>query len=373
MTSKFSFSPEDLRKGFAIVKLVKPMTGDYVLKIAGGTMSIFSSDRRRFARAAVRSTGSDAPDGFASDEYFLPADRQTFFDSNLESVTVTVGDKGMVVKTEGSGQSRQASVKRRAELSRRPPMPAKASVSGTTVKAKAFEELIRQVSCSALVKETKTDEDMRVNQVHCYPEESCAVSNARFYATVAFLPGLSLDLSIVSADLPAIRSFCARLGDADVVVGRDKSHLFVSDPATGSCAAFSRYSSVRPPLSIVPEDGYDTIVALDRDQFVKSLTWCSMAVEGTQRISFRASGDKLSLMNGSQEVSSLPASFVAGEGLAADFPVKVLAGIVKYLGEGRAFLKYGHKDSPGVLEIAEESSDGVVRARHFISSMKERK
>jgi len=370
---KFSFLPEDLRKGFAVVKLVKPMTGDYVLKVSGGVLSIYSSDRRRFARAEVRPNASDAPDGFTSDEYFLPADRQSFFDSNLESVTVTTGDKGMVVKTEGSGQSRQASVKRRAELSRRPPMPARFAVSGATLKAAAFEELVRQVSCSALVKETKTEEDMRVNQVHFYPDESCAVANARFYATVASLPGLSLDLSIVSADLPAIRAFCARLGDADVVVGRDKSHLFVSDPATASCAAFSRYASVRPPLSVIPEAGYGTVVALDRDQFVKSLTWCSMAVEGTQRISFKASGGKLSLMNGSQEVSALPASFVAGSELNADFPVRVLAGIVKYLGEGKAFLKYGHKDSPGVLEIAEESSDGIVRARHFVSSMKERK
>ena len=252
-------------------------------------------------------------------------------------------------------------------------MPSRPHISGSTLRASGFEELIRQVSCSALVKETKTDEDMRVNQVHFYPDESCAVANARFYASVATMPGLSLDLSVVSADLPLIRSFCARLGDSDVVVGRDKSHLFISDPATGSCVSFSRVSSVKPPLHLAPEAGYQVIMSVDRDQFVKSLTWCAMAVEGTQRISFRASGEKMDLLNGSQEVSSLPVSFVAGAELSADFPVKTLGGIVKYLGDGRALLKYGNPKFPDVLEIAEESADGSVRARHFVSSMKERK
>lgn len=370
---KFTFSPDDLRKGFAVAKLVKPLTGDYVLKISGGKLSVLSSDRRRFARAEIRPISSDTSDEYSSGEYFLAADKQALFDSNLESVTVSIGDKDMVVRTEGAGQSRQASIRRRAELSRRPPMPSRPHFSGATFRASAFEELIKQVSCSALVKETKTDEDMRVNQVHFYPEEACAVANARFYATIASMPGLSLDLSIVSADLPLIRSFCSKLGDSDVVVGRDKSHVFVSDPATGSCVAFSRVASTRPPLHVIPEDGYSVIVAVDRDQLVKSLMWCAMAVEGTQRISLRVSGDRMSLLNGVHEVSSLPASFLSGDTLCADFPIKILGGIVKHLSEGRALLKYSHREFPDVLEIAEESPNGVVRVRHFISSMKERK
>ncbi|OPZ38439.1 MAG: hypothetical protein BWY99_01628 [Synergistetes bacterium ADurb.BinA166] len=370
---KLTFTPDSLRRGFAIAKLVKPLTGDFVLKVSGGSLSIFSSDRRRFARAEVLAVSSDAPDGYVSEEHFLPADRQSFFESDLDSVTLTVGEKNMSVKTEGSGQSRQAVVKKRADLSRRPPMPRAHSISGARVKASLFEELIRQVSCSALVKETKTDEDMRVNQVHFYPGESCAVANARFYATVALMPGLDLDVSIVSADLPSIRSFCARLGDGDVVVGMDKSHLFISDPSNRSYVAFSRFASSRPPLQIIPDDGYSVVMSVDRDQLVKSLTWCSMAVEGTQRISLRASGDRISLLNGSQEVSHLPVQFVIGDSLSADFPVKTMGGIVKYLGDGKALLKYGNKASPDVLEIAEESADGVVRARHFVSSMKERK
>jgi hypothetical protein len=370
---KLTFSPEALRKSLSVMKLVKPMSGFYVLKVESGTLSMFSSDRRRFARAEVQASSSDLPDGFVSDEYFLPADRQSFLETDLDSVSFILAEKGLTVKTEGAGQSRQAAIKRRGELSKHPPMPARPKLSGTLVNGARFEELIRQVSCSALVKETKTDEDMRVNQVHFYPSESCAVANARFYATIAFLPGLNLDVSIVSADLPAIRSFSGRLGGDSLSVSTDKSHLYVSDPASGSFVAFSRYSCPRPPLEIIPDDGHPVVMSVDRDQLVKSLSWCSMAVEGTQRITVDASDGRMSLLNGKSEVSHLPVRFERGESLKADFPAKTMFGIVKYLGEGPALLKYGQPSSPTTLEIAEESPDGDVRARHFVSSMKERK
>ncbi len=108
---KFSFSPEDLRRAFAVAKLVKPMTGDFVLKVSGNRLSVFSSDRRRFARAEVTPSSSDADPSYVSDEYFLPADRHSFFDSNLESVVISTSEKGLTVKTEGAGGSRSSSAR----------------------------------------------------------------------------------------------------------------------------------------------------------------------------------------------------------------------------------------------------------------------
>jgi len=375
---KFQFNPEDLKRSLGIAKIIKPVTNDLVLKVSGGVLTIYSYDKRRSARAEVRPIGSDAPDGYSSDEYFLPVDRTAFLDSELASISISITEKGMMVKVEGDGQSRQASIKKRAELSKRAPLPQRFTASGVQVKAKHFEELVRQVSCSALVKETKTDDDMRVNQVHFYPDQSCAVANARFYATVAKLPGMALELSIVSADLPAMRTFCSKFGDGDIIVGQDKTKLYLQDPISNSSVTFSRIASTRPPLALLPEDGWETVVAIDRDQFAKNLSWCSNVIEGTQRLGVKALADSpdgsgfMELLNGKQEISRLPIKFRQGRELRADFPVKILASIVRYLGEGQASLKFAHPSSPTILEICEESQDGAVLARHFVQSMKER-
>lgn len=374
---KLEFDPADLRHGLSIAKLVKPMTNDYVLKVVGGNLVIYSYDKRRCARAEVRPLKA-IPDDYMSDEHFLPAERSAFLDSELTAVTITINDKGMLVKTDGGKQSRQATIKRRAELSRRPPMPPKPPlVAAATLGAKEFEELLRQVSCSALVRETKTEEDMRVNQVHFYPDKQCAVANARFYATMATLPGLTADISIVSADLPLMKSFCSKFGDKQIQIGQTQKHLFIADPHGGSHLLFSRVAAVKPPLSLLPEDGHEIVVSVDRDQFAKCLSWAAMAIEGTQRLTVVALAETdgsamMEFINGKQEISKMPVEFKQGKRLSADFPVKYLAGIVRYLGEGNASLKYSHPAAPTVLEIAEQSPEGSAKARHFIQAMKER-
>ena len=375
---KLEFNPDDVRHGLARAKLVKPLTNDFILKIMNGNLVVYSYDKRRCARAEIRPINAIASD-YESEEHFLPADRQAFLDSGLSALSLSVTDKGMLIKTSEGKQSRQATLKKKAELSRRPPIPPRPSLQASaSFLAKDFEELLRQVSCSALVRETKTEEDMRVNQVHFYPDESCAVANARFYATTATLPGMNVDLSVVSADLPLMKSFCSKLSDRNVEVGQDSKHLFVIDPNTGSYLTFSRVASKKPVLSLLPEEGHEIVIEIDRDQLAKCLNWAAMAIEGTQRLTLLAiaegtDGDGImEFINGKQEISKMPVKFRTGKRLSADFPVKYLAGIVRYLGEGNACLKFAHPSSPTVLEITELASDDKSKARHFIQAMKER-
>ena len=54
---KFQFQPEDLKRALGTAKIIKPVTGDYVLKFSGGLLSIYSYDKRRSARAEVKHSG----------------------------------------------------------------------------------------------------------------------------------------------------------------------------------------------------------------------------------------------------------------------------------------------------------------------------
>lgn len=375
--AKFTFTPEDLRRGFNVAKLVKPVSGDFVLKMDSGRLVVASSDRRRFSRVEVTPSRSDDP-SFSSDEFFLPKDRLALFDTELTQVVLSVTEKGLNIKAEDGGQVRQANVKRRQENSRRPAMPPRPPTAGTRIFAKHLEELLHQVSCSALVKDTKTEEDMKVNQVHFYSEECLASSNARFYGSVSHLPGLALDLSVVSSDLPALISFCARSKDDHVVFAQSGTHLVLTDPGTDSSLVCSRIASAKPPIQLLSEDGYASVIRVDQAQLKKSLTWATMATDGTQRVTVEASaGDggqiPLTVSSGGQELSRLPAEFESGSSMKADFPVRYLAQIVGYLSEGRTVLRYGHRRAPNVLELCSDSDSSPVRSRHFLTSMKDRK
>jgi hypothetical protein len=374
---KFSFSPDDIKRGFNLAKLVRPMTGDYVLKINGAVLSVLSYDRRRFCRADIRALDTDAQDDYVSDEFFLSADRQTLFDAKLSSMSVSVTDKGLNIRASEEGQSRSAVIRRRPDNSRRPKVVLRnLPAGGTVTQAKLFEELLHQVSCAALIRETKTEEDMKVNQVHFYPDQGCATSNARVYASAAFLPGLILDLSIISADIPTVRAFCTKSKTENIIVGQSPSHLFLADSDSNSYLMLSRVATTKPPLFIVSEDEYTVELELEKTQLTSSLSWAKTAIEGTSRLSLavvRTADDSGSLdmsANG-QEISSIPVKFRKGKELRADFHVPTLFNIASAVNCDSIIMRYSHPKVPTLLELtAAKPSD--VPARHFIQCMRAR-
>jgi hypothetical protein len=377
--AKFGFNPDSLRRGFALVKQVKPATGDFVLKFISGIFVIYSADKRR--RCRVEIPPIDIIEDFDSDDYYLPMDRTSLFEIDLEKVSISITDKGMVIKSEGSGQSRQATVKKRLDNSRRATIPPRiVDISDndiSTMPKKVFDELLRQVSCSALVKETKTEEDMKVNQVHFYPNHSMAVSNARFYASFVHSHGLSLDLSIVSADIPIIRNFCSRVSGDKISVGQTNRELVILDPITRSSIGFSRVSCTRPPLQILSDDGFSVEVSVDASHLSKSLSWCAMALEGTSRLSIetKSNGDAnfLVLSSGGNELSRMPVNTMNGYGIKADFPASILMNLCSSVDSDNIILRYKHKSQPTILEIRGALTEShPVIARHFVQSMKER-
>lgn len=381
------FAPGDLHRAFAIAKLVKPQTGDYVLKVQGRTLSIVSYDARKYARAEIKADEvKSLPDDFVSDEFFLSDDRKTLLDTDLQQMEIKVTDKGMnlVARDADKTKERKAVIRRRPDNSRRPRLPKRLEVDrdlAMTVKASVLEDLLRHVSCSALVKETKTEDDMRVNQVHFYKDHECVYANARSHATVVRYPGLNLDCSIVSSDIPLIKQFCAKLGDEEVLFGQDKTHVYVQDPRTGSCVFASRVNAKRPEFSPVgfEEELFSTVISIYGDELNTSVGWAVTAVEGTSRITFATAPptreDKgnadLVLSADGEVVSKFPVTVEKGA-LRADFHIGCMSSIATYLAHEDAIIRYAHKTNPTVLDISMVSKVSKVRVRHFIRSMKEK-
>lgn len=366
----FSFLPEDLRRGFAAARIVKPETSDFTLKFSESGLTVFAYDKRRFAKVLVSPQSTDARPGWTSDDFYVTADRVSLFESNLTSAVISVNEKSLTVTAEGEGQTRKASLKQRAVRSRRPPVP---SIPDLPVVLEAessvLELMLKHLTCSALVNE-KGEQDMRVNQVHFYPESSCAFANANVYATVAFLEGMEVDLSLVSVDLPLIRSFCSK-ATGRVSIHQDTNRLFVRDVGTGSCLAFSRVSGKKPPLVILDESGFQHSVRIPREPLVQGLNWSAVAMEGTQRLSIgftQSAGTwELTMSHGTQELTRIPVGDVVGGSFSADFPCRHLASLVQSV-EGDVLFCYKHKDSPTLLGIR-AADPGRIKSMHYMQSM----
>lgn len=379
---KFKFAPEDLRRCFAIAKIVKPQTNDLCLRFASNRLILFSADKRRFVRAETFADPLDKiPDGYISDDFYITVDRTALFDSDLDSVTINVNDKSLSIHTHNSEQIRQATLKKRSTSSRRPPIPPR-PVAGDSlsVSVSDFDLLLKQVSCSAMVRETKTEEDMRINQVHFYKDQGCAISNARYYGSIAFLPTFRSDISLVSNDVPIVKGFLAKCGSDSVSIFQDSARLYLEDPRTGSVLALSKVNGNRPPLSVTDRSKFRTLVVADQEKLAQSLEWALLALEGTQRVSVRTTRStvdgkegNLELQAGNQELSKIPISIIEGDGIQGDFPARFLASIIRYIGGGEVAIRYGHPDAPTILELSQHPDRDPVRAYHYLQGMKERK
>ncbi len=377
---KFVFDAERLKRAVGMAKSVKPETGDFCFKFSAASLSMFSYSKRSYVLVVVPfSAVPDVPTDYLSDEFYISEDRIAVFDTELETVHVNVGDKSMTIKVEGGGSSRSASLKPRAVRSRRPPVPGLLSVPVLfEIDSSKLDVLLHQASCSASVKETKTEDDMRVNQVHFYSDSRCAVSVSRFSGTFVGLDSLALDLSIVSSDLPEIRRFCSKCVSDVVSIHQDADRLYVRDPSSGSFMAFSRVAMKKPPYQAMPASGFSESIVIEKSSLNKCLSWASLTLDGTQRVSFNfsrttGSGGELELKNGSDEISKLQCQYEQGDGFRADFPVKHFLSILSYMDDS-VRVEYGHPDmsSLACLSPAVDLSAPDVRARHYLLSMVKR-
>ena len=385
MTAKFTFSASCLKHGLSLAKIVKPSSGDFMVRFGKTGATFYSADKRRITLVNIASDSVlDVDDGWLSDEYCVPAVKMSLFDSKLETVTFSVSDSGMTVKASDGHQTRRATVKRRSDSTRRNVIPVLKHGNLSLIDPKKFGKLLRVVGCSALVRETKTEEEMRINQVHFCSEQESAFSNARYHASIATLKGMNLDLSIIGSDIPSIRSFCAKL-DGKVGLFQDKNKLYVVDVLTNSVFIMGRVLAAKSDFDF-PTDEFSIEMTFSREKLLSGLDWALTALDGTQRLSCEVE-DGLMKMSNKGEIFSMPVVFVRGSSFRADLPAKFLRTAVEHTDSDDVVIKFGHEKFPTIMEVSdrigadkigqsEEEGEGkegsCVHIRHYLQIMKTR-
>lgn len=373
--AEYSFARETLKRGLNIVKTIKPAVGDFSFSFSESGLTLFSYDNRRFVRAEVTpAESSDIQSGFSSDEFYIFIDKVAVFDTELDNILISVNESSLDLKASGGGQTRRSTLKKRSTKNRRPPVPKFPSLDFTQIQKTSFDELLRTVSCSASIKEGKTEDDMRTMQVHLYGN-GYATSATRYHASYASVDGLNIETSIISADIPIIRSFLSKVSCETIGFAEDKDRIYFSDISTRTFLALSKIASDKPQFQSLGGN-FNTHVLVDQDLFLRNLRWASMVVERTQRVTLRAHKSDPDTDSGflvisfqKQEADGIPVTFVNGKNLEVDVPIDKLTHIVGYT-EDKVSIKFGHSQNPSILEVSSQSDKLLVKSSHYLASMK---
>lgn len=364
---KVVLSAEQLKKLINTTKIVKPMSGDYVLKVSDGKLHLCSSDKRHISYSVVQ---CDAPRSFESEDAYLSTDRLSIIEPKSDSVTFNFADTGLTVKQ----GDKSATIRKRSDASKKKRIRYCLPDKNFSINSKKFDSILKAAGVSASVKDTKTEEQMRINQVHFYSKDHAIVSNSRFYASCVNYDSLTVDLSVVSSDIPILRNFCQKVGGENQIdVSFDERNLYLSDPTTGSYVQSQRVKCNVPPYSHFV-DSYSVTCEVNPSLMKENVAWAMTALEGTNRISFRAMNvgpdgkGYISISTPKEELCRFECRFLSGNEIIADYPLNILSSVVSNFDSGTMKLKFGHFSVPTVLEI--EVDDGEVIGRHFIQSMK---
>lgn len=369
---KLKFNPEEMKSALNSARLVKPSSKDITLRIRGKSLHIISQDLRSRSVSIIRAIDSDFDDNYSSEDYYLSLDRHSILEANLNSVAISETDKGLSIKYEDGPNIRQAHVRKRADNARRNRVGEVIfPENGHDLNSKDFCKLLEFVGCSALVGDTKTDQDMKMNQVHFFKEESCAYSNARTYASIAFMPGIPFNISIVSSDLPQIRAFCSKIDD-DVSIHFDEHRIYFFNKSKTRLLTCTQVKTSRPPLTIYSENLYNTEILCEYETLNESINWAITSIEGTNKVGLKSINNSgsifIDLIGPTGQISRFPSVFVKGSNLLVDVHIDKLSQIVRHVGDN-VIIKTDHPILRDTIEVCNKP-DSRVRVRHFLKCMR---
>lgn len=363
MTAKLQVDSKLLKTGLTIAKIVKPVLQDFSLEISSAMIRIWSLDKRRSTIAHVPFSGIIDQ----TEEFIIPVDRTSLLDVESNLCTISLTDKGAVVKYVDEGKSRTATIKRRSPGARRPLPPSVPDFSvAPRLRSKVFSRILNQVSASAQVKQTKTDEDARINQVHFYGASRVVTSNARYFASVVRHESIDFDMSVVSSDIPFIEGFLARCDE--VAVCQDASRIYVVNPLNSDFLSFTKVTGARPEYKAVSVEDPAVSIKIGLEDLKNLLTWSSQAIDGTPRCTVSWEPGALVCSYNLGELGRTAIEYDGPSG-RVDLPISTLITVVGYLEGTEVDLKFGIPSMPNVLVISQTFPDGTTSS-HFLAAMR---
>lgn len=361
--SKVTMDSTALKKAVNLAKIIKPEFNDLCFSFSFNALKIFSYDRRK---RIVCNLGLDSD---LKDEFYLSIDKVSLFDIASDSIEFAITDNQIKIKSKTGSNAKQATLKRKSSKIKRLPIPVLPTVDFCQIEKKVLTQILSAVSAAALIKETKTDEEMKINQIHFYRDHQSVFSSARYYGSYVFSSHITFDLSIVSSDIPYIRNFLSKISSDLIKIYQSPTGTYFADDSN-SFLFLGKVNSQRPTFSTYEFSEFKHQIKVPKTNLKEQLEWADKAVDGTQRISFIVNGSKLYLKNASEEIAEMDIDQVSDSNFSTDVPISYLSKLAESIDGETILIGFDHKKTSTLMGLTDP--DSSVQYLHLIQSMRPR-
>lgn len=347
------------KKALGFPKLLKSGLPEVLIDAYGGSMRLMSSEKRRVLITLVDNLGINIHPGI---QYSIPYDHPLFGETDVDSWTVDVKKDGMKFCLQSNVGYKTTDIRKKSK-------PHGFDVSEewdlvADTKKEDFLNVLDHLEASASVKDTKTEEDARINAVYFRPSFSFSIN--RHTASVA--PAVALKtFSIPSLDYSVIRSFVDKLDNNENVkiyqspsymkIGQDRYWLYLT-----------RIASREPNFSRL-EDNFSFKFTTSVSALKSLVKWSEYNAEASSYMTLHMENDQCEFKTKFKSLGSIKGK-IHGEPFSVNLPSKGFVSLIEYLYGEEVNLNYSHVKMPTIFNLSTNIDGASSSQDHYIQSVR---
>jgi len=170
-------------------------------------------------------------------------------------------------------------------------------------------------------------------------------------------------MTISSADVILVMKFCS-ISDGEIFVYNTDDYVMYKNQS-GDFIVVSKIKTYESKFENII-DKYKHTIEIDLDNLKKTTKWITDALDGTQRVTFEFSNNKLEFKSRGDNIASIDIEF--NDSFHVDLPILMFNNIINNINGDKITFKYGNESFSPLVEINGDKDNGIP-TRYFITSM----
>jgi len=350
---------KQFKKNLQLPKLLKAGVPEVVLQADSGVLKMSSYEKRRLIEVKIPLGGTKWPEGC---QYAIPYDHPIFNESEVQEWSFE-GKKDILKFTFVSHGTKKVTDIRKKSKPVEFKLPRDWEDLAIVTKSKLLQ-VLDHLEASASVKDTKSEEDARINAIFFRPSLSYSINRH----TASVTDGISKkNFSIPSLDFLTIRSLVDRLDSGtEISISRSEQYLRVSQGDI--CLYMTLVNSREPNFTKLSEKYLYTFKTQVSD--LKSLVkWSEYNADASSYLTLEFDRDICEFKTKFKTLGTI--SGVGGDSkFTVNLPSKGFVGLVDYISGEEVRLRYSHEVMNTIFNVHVRDDITGFGYDHFIQTVK---
>lgn len=347
------------KRGLQIPKLLKSGIPEVLIQENERGLKISSYEKRRMVEVVIPSTSVNLPHGV---QYSISFDHPLFNESDVESWSIEPKKDILKFIFKNNGSTKVTDIRKKAK-------PVDVTIPTDWVEVASVNKacLLRSMDhleASANVKDTKSEEDARINAVFFRKDLSFSINRH----TASVTDGLaSVDFSIPSLDFAVIRGFVERLDhNGDVSISKSKNYMRVGQ---GDIFLYTTLINSREPNFSRLNDKYLFNFETKTSDLKALVKWSEYNAEASSYLTLEFKGASCEFKTKFKSLGEI-SGINKSSPFTVNLPSKGFVGLMDYLEGDIVNLRYSHEAMSTIFNLNVSDSSGVSSYDHFIQTVK---